>query len=124
MRFLLDGRTFFAMRETYKRSQQFERDALQEYRGDEYVPLTFSTGQIDEARKKLGALMPAGMRPSDEFVKLAAKQLGISDELLFAINNPGQQVKAQLGNKSSEDLKRGLAAMRPPVEAAKRRRGY
>ena len=124
MKFLLDRGKFFAMKETYERSKQFERDALQEYRGDEYVPPAFSDRQIQEATKQLGALMPAGMRPSDEFVARAAKQLGISDELLFAIQNPGEQVKAQLGNKSSLELKRNLAAMRPPVEPARRRRGY
>jgi hypothetical protein len=124
MKFLLERGHFLAMREKYKRSEKFERDALQEYRGDEYVPPTFSTRQIEEARKQLQALMPAGMRPSDEFVARAAKQLGISDGLMSAIQNPDRQTKAHVAGKSSLELKRELAAMRPPVEPARRRRGY
>lgn len=91
---------------------------------DSYVPPTFSAKQIEEATKQLRALMPVGMRPSDELVARAAKQLGISDELLFAIQNPGRQAEAQVENKSSLELKRDLAAMRPPVDPALRRRGY
>jgi hypothetical protein len=124
MKFLLDGRTFFAMRETYKRSEQFERDALQEYRGDEYVPPTFSARQIEEAAKQLEALMPAGMRPNQEFVAQAAKQLGIGDQLLYVIQHPNQQTKPQVAGKSAMELKRDLQAMRPPLDPARRRRGY
>ena len=124
MNFLLERGNFLAMREKYKRSEQFERDALQEYRGDEYVPPTFSARQIEEAAKQLQALMPTGMRPNDEFMARAAKQLGISDQLLSATQNPDRRAKAQVAGKSSLELKRDLAAMRPPVEPARRRRGY
>jgi len=112
------------MKETYKRSDQLERDALQEYRGDEYVPPTFSARQIEEAAKQLEALMPAGMRPNQEFVAQAAKQLSISDQLLYVIQHPNQQTKPQVTGKSAMELKRDLQAMRPPVDPALRRRGY
>ena len=124
MKFLLDKGKFLAMKETYKRSEQIERDALQEYRGDEYVPPTFSPAQIEEAAKQLEALMPAGMRPNQEFVAQAAKQLGISDQLLYIIQHPNEQTKPQLAGKSATELKRDLQAMRLPVDPALRRRGY
>jgi hypothetical protein len=124
MKFLLDRRTFFAMKETYKRSEQFERDALQDYRGDEYVPPTFSPAQIKEASKQLEALMPAGMRPNQEFMARAAKQSGISDQLLYIILHPSEQPKPQLAGKSAIELKKDLQAMRPPVNPADRRKGW
>ena len=123
MRFLLSKNMFY-LKAQYKRSEKYEMDAVRAYSGIENAPPTFSAAQIEDATKQLRALLPVGMRPSDELVARAAKQLGISDELLFVIQHPDQQAKAQVGNKSSLELKRDLAAMRPPVHAADRRKGY
>jgi hypothetical protein len=125
MKYLLEHGNFFALKSSYKRSERFEFDALQEYRGDEYVVPTFSDSQIVEATQRLRKALPVGSVPSQERIEGTARELGISEELLYAIQHPGEQPnKAQVAGKSSAELKRDLQAMRPPVDPADRRKGY
>lgn len=123
MRFLLDHKMFY-LQSSYKRSEKYEMDAVRQYSGVENAPPTFSPAQIQEATQRLRKALPVGSVPSQERILGTARELGISQELLYAIQNPGQQAKAQVGNKSSAELKRDLQAMRPPVKPADYRKGY
>jgi len=61
---------------------------------------------------------------SQERILGTARELGISDELLDAIQHTSQQVKADVNNLRASELRKGLQSMRPLVDPALRRRGY
>jgi hypothetical protein len=123
MRFLLSKNMFY-LKAQYKRSEKYEMDAVREYSGIENAPPTFSAAQIHETTQRLRKALPVGSVPSQERIDGTARELGISDGLLAAIQNPEQQTKIEVSAKSAVELKNDLRAMRPRVNPAERRKGY
>jgi hypothetical protein len=84
----------------------------------------FTDQQIEQAAKRLRSVLPVGMRPSDELIRQAAKQLEISDDLLALVLHGSKPVKVETRDLNTAELKKGLAALRPPVDPADRRKGW
>jgi hypothetical protein len=144
MRYGLANHHFYLCN-VYKRSEQDELHAVVPYTGDVANPrvsFVHSDAEIHEASNRLRKALPAGQVPSEERLQATAKELGIAPTLLDAVlgrtgslleaNDARGQVRGHLrgtpkpdvSNLSSAELKRGLAALRPPVDPNRRRQGY
>jgi hypothetical protein len=123
MRFLL-ARNMLYLKQAYKRSERDELNSIQEYSEDVAPIPVYSPAQIADATQRLRKALPNGTVPSQERIEATARVLGISDDLLSAIQNPGQPARPEVSSKSATDLKRDLQSIRAPVPADLRRRGY
>ena len=144
MRYGLANNQFY-LRNTYKRSQTDELNAVKEYTGDianPRVSFTHSDAEIHAASQRLRKALPPGQVPSEERLVATANELGISQSLLDAVmgrtgslleaNDARGQVlghlrgnlKPDISSLSTKHLKAGLAALRPPVDPNRRRQGY
>jgi hypothetical protein len=148
LRYGLANHHFF-LQNTYKRSETDAFHAVVPYAGDVANPrvsFTHSDAEIHAASQKLRKALPAGQVPSEERLQATAKELGISSTLLDAVmgrtgslleaddargqvrghrrGSANGNPKYDVSNLSSAELKRGLAALRPPVDPNRRRQGY